>query len=71
MSGEVVSAYFCTDGVECCALKWGINALDRDADKAPQKVRAEIIKMRNALAVMYNEYASGQRPCSRCQRSAE
>jgi len=55
--------YSGTDGVECCALGWGIRDMDRFLAKHPIP---EVREMRDFLQQLYDEYASGERPCSRC-----
>lgn len=64
MSAISKSVYFCTDGVECCALKYAIGHMDEALDRAPL---CGLREMRNWLVSQYNAYASGELECSRCR----
>ena len=70
VSGEVAVLSFCSDGLECCSLKWAIGDMDDYLDGLPDGSPAgpPVVKMRNWLADQYNEYASGERECSRCRK---
>ena len=60
---------FCSDGLECCALKWAIGDMDDYLDRLPKGSPAgpPVVKMRNWLVDLHNEYESGERECSRCR----
>lgn len=63
---EWVSWSACSDGLECCALKWSINYFDRELAGKPQKYKESVEPMRAFLQRLYDRYATGEIPCSRC-----
>ncbi len=69
MSSEVGVLSFCSDGLECCALGWAIGDMDKYLDGLPPDSPGAppVLEMREWLASFYNEYASGERECSRCR----
>lgn len=64
-----VSWYACSDGVECCALRWSINYFDRELADKPQKYKEAVEPMRAFLQRLYDSYETGEIPCSRCEPS--
>jgi hypothetical protein len=62
--GESVTVSFCSDSLECCALRWAVQEIDRGLGRHPVP---ELLEMRNWLVSLYNEYQSGKRECSNCR----
>ena len=60
----VIGVSFCTDGLECCSLEMAVKYVDRAIGPDPHP---RVLEMRNWLADLYNEYASGERECSKCR----
>lgn len=71
---ECLTIFLCSDGLECCALRWGINDMGEYLDGLPaDKVEANepVREMYNWLVSEYNAYASGERECSRCKEKPD